>query len=64
MPRSCNVVVLLSGTGDSLYADGKWVTGSSGLTSTLGFIIGVAITWQTLRGAIAWSARGPRPCPR
>ncbi len=32
------VQVLLSGTGDSLYTDGKWVTSSRGLTSTLGFI--------------------------
>lgn len=32
------VQTLLSGTGDSLYANGKWVTKSSGMTSTLGFI--------------------------
>jgi multiple sugar transport system substrate-binding protein len=32
------VQTLLSGTGDSIYQDGKWVTSSPGLTSTLSFI--------------------------
>lgn len=32
------VQTLLSGTGDSLYTDGKWVTSSPGLTNTLAFI--------------------------